>query len=1361
MALVLRPPTERESLPDRLADLGRARRRVAVATGLFALVAVVLGLVTFFCILDAAFHLSPFARAVALVVVLSASGVVWLRGVSRAIRGRTDALSVAIALESQFPSFNDSLASAVSFLDLPAEEDASDQPRASQGVSGRLRATAIRLAERKAARLPLDNFVLTGRCWQTGWLCAAVIAISLPLALWYLPQVEIALARLADPFGMHAWPTKTQLELLSPQFPARIAKGEAFELKFAVRGTIPGAAVVRVRMQDGEESGNRTQEGSRGVASQTEFEEQFPLTAGNDPEHPRAAVITARIDPGRIPHNFAIRILANDADSDWYEVAVVPAPRLVALDGRPTPQFHITPPAYTGLAPLQLPDGAAVIEVPVGTAVQFRAATDVALSSAVLTFAGDKSAVVNAAPVVSLGQLNPIAAIVGQEMADQLGADIPIALSGNRTRLSADFIPPLSGTYALRLTDDTGLTGTRLIELRLTADPTPTVTLDRPTAGTDPPFLAPTASLTVAVAADDKLYGVRSSFIEYRVGRDGAIHAVPLAQVPNAHPPAVAALIGGPVASALPQSRNVAVSRVIPVRAFVRDDGMPVREGDLLIVRGAADDWDDVSPLKGPGRSPNEMEIRIASPEAIEAWIQRELAAFRPELIRLREQQRDARQKVGDVVVQPGGSVNQPDRDKLVTAEQMQRQLRGKIADLRNGLRAKADLLRATTLANRLPKSHTTDRVEVLATELGRTADRDLGTAEQALAEARQIAGEMPKPGQEELLNDSLRLTARHQKKVEDTATTLLDLLSQWGGAGEIRGEARALRDAILRQLAANEQLKEHVPEGKLDPSPEEQRELDRAAAKSDQAAEQASQLIARAARLAGEKDRQAAELRAQADAKDTTATDLRLRAADTTNPVQKSVLNANADDAATSAADLRVAADRTMAEADALRKAISAAGGQDLPRDLREAASALRKNQQARSGTLMKSAVSRLDALTAALTETAPDAVPELARPKQLKAAADQLDALAAAQEELRQKAEAASRIADSQKRKAAFAELAKEQDRLIDRGRELLQKLTRERADDAAHDTRVALDKMEAARDDLEKGRPPQRAQSEAVDRLDSARDRLDVAAAHAGRQLSEEKRRKLADKVKSLVERQKAALAEASRIHADVAHEKGWDRLLRTSYSDLESVREKEIAIEVRALAERELASLPVLARLLSDTARAIDKAREKIKARCEDDLGAAFDPELESLNDRKVSRPMQLALRRLEQLAEALKPDDSKQKGKKAANSSPGNDNQANAGAGGHGEQDVVPPLAQLKVLRSLQAELNERTVEFAKEHPDPDTLTVEEKIELREIEKSQREVAELFEEIAKMFDKKGPPGPEFEKDKKPAAPEGQP
>ena len=273
----------------------------------------------------------------------------------RPLRYRTDAPALALELEDRFPSLNDALASAVDFLGPPAEGIENERPRKRPGVSNRLTAAVVRVAERKASRLPLDHIVPAGKCWRALWLCLVVLAAALPLALWNTSRAAIALTRLTDPFGAHPWPTKTQIQILAPErFPARVSKGEAFELQFAVRGALTGAATVHVRTDGG-----------------GDFEEPFPLALNNDPKYPDAAVVTARFDPVRVSSSFAVRVTANDADTDWHAVTVVPPPRLVPRDGRPSPQFHATPPAYTGLPAVQLPDGAAVIEVPTGTVLRF------------------------------------------------------------------------------------------------------------------------------------------------------------------------------------------------------------------------------------------------------------------------------------------------------------------------------------------------------------------------------------------------------------------------------------------------------------------------------------------------------------------------------------------------------------------------------------------------------------------------------------------------------------------------------------------------------------------------------------------------------------------------------------------------------------------------------------------------------------------------------------------------------------------------------------------------------------------------------------------------------------------------------
>ncbi len=57
------------------------------------------------------------------------------------------------------------------------------------------------------------------------------------------------------------------------------------------------------------------------------------------------------------------------------------------------------------------------------------------------------------------------------------------------------------------------------------------MSLLRPAAGKDPPVFAPEVNLPVEIAADDTLYGLRRVFLEYRVGRDGPVETIPLADL--------------------------------------------------------------------------------------------------------------------------------------------------------------------------------------------------------------------------------------------------------------------------------------------------------------------------------------------------------------------------------------------------------------------------------------------------------------------------------------------------------------------------------------------------------------------------------------------------------------------------------------------------------------------------------------------------------------------------------------------------------------------------------------------------------------------------------------------------------------
>ena len=92
-------------------------------------------------------------------------------------------------------------------------------------------------------------------------------------------------------------------------------------------------------------------------------------------------------------------------------------------------------------------------------------------------------------------------------------------------------------------------------------------------------------------------------------------------------------------------------------------------------------------------------------------------------------------------------------------------------------------------------------------------------------------------------------------------------------------------------------------------------------------------------------------------------------------------------------------------------------------------------------------------------------------------------------------------------------------------------------------------------------------------------------------------------------------------------------------------------------------------------------------------------------------RTVQAPQRLALTRLTQLLDVLKEDEKDDQA--GGKQQPG---QPRPG-GGAGGGDGLPALAQLKLLRALQAEVNERTAAFAGAHPDLSKLTPAEQVEL--------------------------------------------
>ena len=146
------------------------------------------------------------------------------------------------------------------------------------------------------------------------------------------------------------------------------------------------------------------------------------------------------------------------------------------------------------------------------------------------------------------------------------------------------------------------------------------------------------------------------------------------------------------------------------------------------------------------------------------------------------------------------------------------------------------------------------------------------------------------------------------------------------------------------------------------------------------------------------------------------------------------------------------------------------------------------------------------------------------------------------------------------------------------------------------------------------------------------------------------------------------------------------------------------------------------------MLRQSADAMDLAAKRMGNRLDDAETGPFDQELENIADAGIQSQQKLAIKRLDQLLEALKPD--QQKGNapppKGGGMPP---DMPPMGAGKPGDQ--LPPLAELKALRALQSDIAERTEAFDKTHPDRGKLNDDEEAELESLQKMQIDVAELI------------------------------
>lgn len=335
----------------------------------------------------------------------------------------------------------------------------------------------------------------------------------------------------------------------------------------------------------------------------------------------------------------------------------------------------------------------------------------------------------------------------------------------------------------------------------------------------------------------------------------------------------------------------------------------------------------------------------------------------------------------------------------------------------------------------------------------------------------------------------------------------------------------------------------------------------------------------------------------------------------------------------------------------------------------------------------------------------------------KQLDEARQDLAAASTLQDMLMKRLDEAAGLQDPTERELQLETLRREEQHLRQAMNDTLRRLQRLESPSADAAGRAAQ-RMQNAEQALADGNANQAKDEmqEALDDLEQAERELAEDQKQAEVQLAREQLEKLAGQLESLLARQNAAISETQRLQLELEASGKWSRARLKSLRNLTDVQ-KNLEQETSAAAEK-VSSIEIVSLGLKGAAGYMIRA-------------------IASLDDRNTGpRTIGLqkrAARRFADLLAALQEDD-EQSGEQPQNQDqPQNESQQSGPEG-----DIVTLIAQLKVIRSLQVDLQERIVEIRNRSPEDGELSPEDIDELQQIAGEQDQIADLVRELTSWF-----------------------
>ena len=636
------------------------------------------------------------------------------------------------------------------------------------------------------------------------------------------------------------------------------------------------------------------------------------------------------------------------------------------------------------------------------------------------------------------------------------------------------------------------------------------------------------------------------------------------------------------------------------------------------------------------------------------------------------------------------GELRSQDLDQLQRTELDQRQATSRLTNPADSVETQARQLLEEFRANRLSDESTEPRLERLATELNRLEREELSDAERALTQAQKLAEEGASretnasedkesskdsaAGSKKELRSALADAQSQQTRSLESLTELQDLLSEWRDQRDVSKDL----SSVISEQEKVQQDAENMAHQTMSKSSAELSQQEKA---------ELDKLAARQRRVSEQVD----QLHKQLD-----------KAADN--------LKGNDPD---SAEKLSEVGHELSQQATASK--------------LQDAADKIAENRMGAAAEFQKQAIDELHDLERMMKRQPNEDTEQFL--KQTQEALQEFQQLREEQQSLADRAQELNQQDDSLEKKQKQDELMQQQEDLTERMAKAERKLERLRlrgAADAAHRARKRVNEMMKHIQEADDGEEMQQAMEEALDDLEQVERELVLEKRVAQDRLAFEQLEKIEDQLKSLRARQEPVIAETIRLE-EVKKDEG--RITRGQIKTLLELAETERSLQHSAeQMGQQMASAEVFSLVLKRLARSMKLAADALGERETSEKTQAFERD---------------ALRKIDSLLAVLKQEQKKQQPTEKPEEKPEELSQEPQEQEEKPEEaqppgDMLPQLAQLKLLKSLQEEYLERTEMLEKFRDKEGKLPATMQEEKDDLAREQAELADFARNLIAKF-----------------------